>query len=58
MMAVADLTVVAVLMFNFGHFVSSEERGLGYGTKFGTVGNLEKSKVIGEVIQFREYFLL
>ena len=50
MMAVADLTVVAVLIFSFGHHVSSEERVLGYGTKFGTVGNLEKSKVIGEVI--------
>ena len=50
MMAVADFTVVTVLMFNFGHYVSSEERVLGYGTKFGTVGNLEKSKVIGEVI--------
>ena len=50
MMAVTGLTVVAVIMFNFGHFVSSEESGLGYGTKFGTVGNLEKSKVIGEVI--------
>ena len=52
MMAVADLTVVTVLMFNFGHYVSSEEqeRVLGYGTKFGTVGNLEKSKVIGEVV--------
>ena len=51
MMAVADLAVVTVLIFNFGHYVSSEERVLGYGTKFGTVGNLEKSKVIGEVIQ-------
>ena len=52
MMAVADLTVVTVLMFNFGHYVSSEEqeRVLGYGTKFGTVGNLEKTKVIGEVV--------
>ena len=46
----ADLTVLAVLIFNFGHFASSEERLLGYGTKFGTVGNQEKSKVIGEVI--------
>ena len=48
MMAVADLTVVTVLILNFGHSVSSEERVLGYGTKFGTVGNLEKSKVIGK----------
>ena len=47
---IADLTVLAVLIFNFGHFASSEERLLGYGTKFGTVGNQEKSKVIGEVI--------
>ena len=50
MTAVADLTVLAVLIFNFGHFASSEEMLLGYGTKFGTVGNQEKSKVIGEVI--------
>ena len=49
MMAVADLTVVTVLIFNFGQSVSSEERVLGYGTKFGTVGNLEKSKVIGKM---------
>ena len=57
MTAVADLTVLAALIFNFGHFASSEERVLGYGTKFGTVGNQERSKVIGKVI-YLSYFLL
>ena len=43
------LTLISLLIFNICWCVSSEEKVLGYGTQFGTVGNLQNNKVIGNI---------
>ena len=49
-LTVTQLTVVTVLMYNISPVCSEGEKSLGYGTKFGTVGNKERRKVIGEAV--------
>ena len=48
MIGPSHMTLVLVLTLNLMLCVSSEERVLGYGTKFGTVTTEERKKVIGE----------
>ena len=48
MIGSSHVTLVLVLTLNVMVRVRSEERVLGYGTKFGTVTTEERKKVIGE----------